>query len=130
MLYMHAKCQTQACLQGTAAAFHATQSLLLQVDAFTTQPFRGNSAAVCLLTAAQARHASDATLQAMALENNVSETAFVSPRSDTGSFDDCEFDLRWFTPTTEVNLCGHATLATAAALSQGAAEQCCLCTAS
>ena len=76
---------------------------LFQVDAFTSTPFAGNPAAVCILDAWQ----SDATLQAIAAENNLSETAFVVARSD-GSW-----DLRWFTPTVEVALCGHATLASA-----------------
>lgn len=75
---------------------------LFQVDAFTDTPFRGNPAAVCLLS--QAREA--AWMQAVAAEMNLSETAFVSPASDG-------FDLRWFTPTVEVALCGHATLAAA-----------------
>jgi PhzF family phenazine biosynthesis protein len=73
-----------------------------QVDAFTGEIFRGNPAAVCPLTA----WLPDATLQNIAAENNLSETAFVVPRGD-------EFDLRWFTPTLEMDLCGHATLAAA-----------------
>lgn len=77
----------------------------LQVDAFTDRPFAGNPAAVCFLD----RAADAAWMQAVAAEMNLSETAFVSP-SDHG------FDLRWFTPTTEVDLCGHATLASAHAL--------------
>ncbi|UJR78641.1 PhzF family phenazine biosynthesis protein [Sandaracinus amylolyticus] len=78
-----------------------------QVDAFTTRPFAGNPAAVCVLDAfLDAR-----TMQSIALEKALSETAFVAPRADG------EFDLRWFTPTREVDLCGHATLATAHVLS-------------
>ena len=77
---------------------------LHQVDAFTTAPFRGNPAAVCLLD----RPAPDAWMQAVAAEMNLSETAFVSRRAGGDGF-----DLRWFTPATEVDLCGHATLATA-----------------
>ncbi len=73
-----------------------------QVDAFTSAVFRGNPAAICLLDA----WLPDATLQNIAMENNLSETAFVVPR-------DGEFDLRWFTPTMEMDLCGHATLAVA-----------------
>jgi PhzF family phenazine biosynthesis protein len=73
---------------------------LYQVDAFTSQVFSGNPAAVCLLD----RWIDDSTLQAVAAENNLSETAFLVP-GDEG------FDLRWFTPVTEVALCGHATLA-------------------
>lgn len=75
---------------------------LFQVDAFTDQPFHGNPAAVCLLP--KPREA--AWMQALAAEMNLSETAFVSPASDG-------FALRWFTPTVEVALCGHATLAAA-----------------
>ena len=73
-----------------------------QVDAFTTQPFAGNPAAVCLLE--DERDA--AWMQRIANEMNLSETAFVRPQLEG-------FDLRWFTPETEVELCGHATLAAA-----------------
>ncbi|NJL29433.1 MAG: PhzF family phenazine biosynthesis protein [Thermoanaerobaculia bacterium] len=75
---------------------------IFQVDAFTDRPFRGNPAAVCLLDTA----ADPVWMQAVALEMNLSETAFLSPREGG-------FDLRWFTPTVEVALCGHATLASA-----------------
>jgi PhzF family phenazine biosynthesis protein len=75
---------------------------LYQVDAFTGTLFGGNPAAVVPLD----RWLDDATMQAIALENNLSETAFFVP-SEKG------FALRWFTPTVEVNLCGHATLASA-----------------
>ncbi len=78
--------------------------LLFHVDAFTDQPFSGNPAAVCLLT--QPRDA--AWMQAVAAEMNLSETAFLVPVMDGDGY-----DLRWFTPTTEVALCGHATLASA-----------------
>jgi PhzF family phenazine biosynthesis protein len=74
----------------------------LQVDAFTDRPFAGNPAAVCLLTD---EHDS-AWMQAVASEMNLSETAFVRPLED-------RFELRWFTPAVEVDLCGHATLASA-----------------
>ena len=74
-----------------------------QVDAFTDGPFSGNPAAVVPLS----QWLPEPTMQAIALENNLSETAFVVPRDDGG------FDLRWFTPLIEVDLCGHATLATA-----------------
>jgi PhzF family phenazine biosynthesis protein len=77
----------------------------LQIDAFTDRPFAGNPAAVCLLE--QERDA--AWMQAVAAEMNLSETAFVRPLSNG-------FELRWFTPTIEVDLCGHATLASAHAL--------------
>ncbi len=75
---------------------------IYQVDAFTSEVFSGNPAAVCLLE----DWISDSTLQAIAAENNLSETAFMVRESDG-------FELRWFTPATEVALCGHATLASA-----------------
>jgi len=75
---------------------------LYQVDAFTSKIFAGNPAAVCMLDS----WIEDSQLQSIAMENNLSETAFLV-RNDEG------FDLRWFTPTTEVALCGHATLASA-----------------
>jgi PhzF family phenazine biosynthesis protein len=75
---------------------------LYQVDAFTSTLFTGNPAAVCLLD----DWLEDRVLQAMAAENNLSETAFLVPNQKG-------FDLRWFTPVTEVALCGHATLASA-----------------
>ena len=73
-----------------------------QVDAFARRVFEGNPAAVCPLDA----WLPDATLQAIAMENNLSETAFFVPAGEG-------FHLRWFTPVAEVDLCGHATLATA-----------------
>jgi PhzF family phenazine biosynthesis protein len=79
---------------------------LTQVDAFTSRPFAGNPAAVCLLPAPQ----DEGWMQNVAREMNLSETAFLVRRAD-GSF-----DLRWFTPAVEVALCGHATLASAHAL--------------
>lgn len=78
---------------------------LFQVDAFADEVFRGNPAAVMPLV----DWLPDATLQVIAAENNLSETAFFVP---AGS-DDADFELRWFTPTSEVDLCGHATLASA-----------------
>ena len=75
---------------------------IVQVDAFTDQPFAGNPAAVCLL----AGPARDDWMQRVAGEMNLSETAFLYPRPDG-------FSLRWFTPMVEVDLCGHATLASA-----------------
>ncbi len=80
---------------------------LLQIDAFTDEPFKGNPAAVCLLD----REVDDQWMQAVAAEMNLSETAFVG--ADRG---DGTLPLRWFTPTTEIDLCGHATLASAHAL--------------
>ena len=72
------------------------------VDAFTGRLFTGNPAGVCML----ADWLPDRMLQSIAAENNLAETAFVVQREST-------FDLRWFTPTIEVDLCGHATLASA-----------------
>jgi predicted PhzF superfamily epimerase YddE/YHI9 len=76
---------------------------LVTVDAFTDEPFAGNPAAVAFVDA----FPDDGLMQAVAREMNLSETAFVVARGDG------DHDLRWFTPTTEVELCGHATLAAA-----------------
>lgn len=79
------------------------------VDAFTAMLFGGNPAAVCLLDAGDesaVEWPAEAWMQALAAEMNLSETAFVAPFDET-------FGLRWFTPTSEVQLCGHATLASA-----------------
>ena len=73
---------------------------LYQIDAFTSRLFGGNPAAVCPLS----EWLPDATMQAIAAENNLAETAFFVPHGD-------RYLLRWFTPTVEVELCGHATLA-------------------
>lgn len=75
---------------------------IVQVDAFTDRPFAGNPAAVCVLPAAR----DDRWMQDVAREMNLSETAFLHPCGDG-------FQLRWMTPTVEVDLCGHATLASA-----------------
>ena len=82
-----------------------------QVDAFAEKPLTGNPAAVMPLE----RWLDNALMQAIAAENNLSETAFTVP-SDGG---DADFDLRWFTPTDEVDLCGHATLASGHILMTG-----------
>lgn len=74
-----------------------------QIDAFATTPFTGNPAAVMPLPG----WLDDATLQRIAAENNLSETAFIVASAEDG----VDFDLRWFTPATEVAMCGHATLA-------------------
>lgn len=74
-----------------------------QVDAFAPRPLTGNPAAVIPLD----RWLDDALMQRIAAENNLSETAFAVPSDRDGA----DYDLRWFTPTTEVALCGHATLA-------------------
>jgi len=88
-----------------------TTTPFFQVDAFAERPLGGNPAAVMPLT----HWLDDALMQAIAAENNLSETAFTVP-SDR---DDADFDLRWFTPTVEIDLCGHATLATAHILLTG-----------
>ncbi|HYM72496.1 MAG TPA: PhzF family phenazine biosynthesis protein [Stellaceae bacterium] len=86
---------------------------LYQLDAFVTdRPFTGNPAAVCPLDA----WLPDAVMQAIAAENNLSETAFFVPDGD-------DYGLRWFTPTTEVDLCGHATLASASVVFRLAPER-------
>src|SRR4026207_1978558 len=76
---------------------------MYQVDAFASRLFTGNPAAVCPLD----RWLDDATMPAIAAENNLAETAFYVPAGKD------RFGLRWFTPTIEVDLCGHATLGTA-----------------
>lgn len=78
---------------------------LFQVDAFTSEPFKGNPAAVCFLDGAR----DDRWMANVAAEMNLSETAFLLP-ADNG------WSLRWFTPAVEVDLCGHATLASAHAI--------------
>ena len=75
---------------------------LFQIDAFTDRRFAGNPAAVCPLE----EWLDDPVMQAIAAENNLSETAFLVPAGD-------QFALRWFTPVREIDLCGHATLASA-----------------
>jgi predicted PhzF superfamily epimerase YddE/YHI9 len=75
---------------------------IYQVDAFTNQRFKGNPAAVCPLDI----WLSDTVMQHIAAENNLAETAFIVPAGDC-------YVIRWFTPTVEVDLCGHATLASA-----------------
>jgi PhzF family phenazine biosynthesis protein len=82
-----------------------------QIDAFADAPLTGNPAAVMPLE----RWLDDELLQAIAAENNLSETAFTVP----SEVDEVDYELRWFTPVTEVPLCGHATLATGHALMTG-----------
>jgi PhzF family phenazine biosynthesis protein len=77
---------------------------IYQVDAFTSRLFGGNPAAIVPLESAWLP---DATLQGVAAENNLAETAYIIRKPDG------RYDLRWFTPTTEMDLCGHATLASA-----------------
>src|SRR3546814_7526014 len=76
---------------------------ITRVDVFADRPFTGNPAAVMPLD----EWLSDALLLAIAAENNLSETAFLIPDEDS----EADYELRWFTPTTEIALCGHATLA-------------------
>lgn len=81
-----------------------------QIDAFASKPFTGNPAAVIVLP----DFLDDSLMQAIAMENNLSETAFLVPKStQTG-----HYDLRWFTPTVEIDFCGHATIASAHALTK------------
>uniref|UniRef100_A0A3Q1JJG3 Phenazine biosynthesis like protein domain containing n=1 Tax=Anabas testudineus TaxID=64144 RepID=A0A3Q1JJG3_ANATE len=85
------------------------------IDAFTNLPFKGNPAAVCPLM----HELSVDLYQKIAAEMNLSETAFITRTNPSDSFTTgSRFHLRWFTPTTEINLCGHATLASAAVLFQ------------
>ncbi|HEY4070558.1 MAG TPA: PhzF family phenazine biosynthesis protein [Sphingomicrobium sp.] len=88
-----------------------TTTPFFQVDAFAGRPLTGNPAAIMPLE----RWFDDALMQAIADENNLSETAFTVP-SDA---DDVDYDLRWFTPAAEVELCGHATLAAGHVLIHG-----------
>jgi PhzF family phenazine biosynthesis protein len=78
---------------------------LLQIDAFTSEAFKGNPAAVCFMDGAR----DDRWMANVAAEMNLSETAFLLPQGD-------DWSLRWFTPSVEVDLCGHATLASAHAI--------------
>jgi PhzF family phenazine biosynthesis protein len=82
-----------------------------QVDAFAQKPLTGNPAAVMPLE----RWLDDSVMQAIAAENNLSETAFTVPSQHDG----IDFDLRWFTPTAEVEMCGHATIASGHILMTG-----------
>jgi len=82
---------------------------LYQIDAFTSRLFAGNPAAVVPLES----WAPDETLQSIAAENNLSETAFFVPSKNSGGESGADYHLRWFTPEVEVQLCGHATLASA-----------------
>ncbi len=75
---------------------------IFQVDAFTCRQFKGNPAAICMLDEWLTKR----TMQSIASENNLAETAFLVKRNDC-------FEIRWFTPKVEVDLCGHATLASA-----------------
>ena len=81
------------------------QLTIYQVDAFTNKLFQGNPAAIVPLE----KWLSDEMMQQIAMENNLAETAFFVPSDKEGT----DFDIRWFTPTLEINLCGHATLGSA-----------------
>jgi len=83
---------------------------MYQIDAFTSRRFGGNPAAVVALE----EWPSDTAMQRLAEENRLAETAFVVP----SDLPDCDYKVRWFTPTVEVDLCGHATVASAHALSK------------
>ncbi len=85
---------------------------IFKVDAFTDMPFRGNPAGVCILK----NQKDEKWMQAVAAEMNVSETAFLFREGD-------HYNLRWFTPVSEVDLCGHATLASAHVLYETKMEQ-------
>ncbi|MEM9808687.1 MAG: PhzF family phenazine biosynthesis protein [Cyanobacteria bacterium P01_D01_bin.56] len=87
-----------------AASNNRIRQSVIQVDAFTDKPFAGNPAAVCV----SATPLDDVLMQQIATEMNLSETAFLYPLEGAGNY-----SLRWFTPTAEVDLCGHATLASA-----------------
>lgn len=86
---------------------------LYQIDAFASRPFEGNPAAICPLES----WLDDETMQAIAMENNLSETAFfVAIDEDAGEDagnEEADYKIRWFTPVCEIDLCGHATLASA-----------------
>ncbi len=85
------------------------------VDAFSDVPFAGNPAAVCILDESKGHTMSEAAMQSLAFELGIAETAYVTPTDDP-----LAFGLRWFSPATEIDLCGHATLASAHALRQSA----------
>lgn len=89
-----------------------TELRLIQVDAFADRPFTGNPAAIVPL---EREWLPDELMQAIAMENNLSETAFTIPCA----YGDADYELRWFTPVLEVVMCGHATLASGHALMTG-----------
>ncbi|XP_073690099.1 phenazine biosynthesis-like domain-containing protein [Garra rufa] len=85
---------------------------IFTVDAFTNVPFKGNPAAICLIE----NDLRDDLYQSIAAEMNISETAFITKRDSMDFSSGARFGLRWFSPKSEVPLCGHATLASAAVL--------------
>jgi len=97
----------------------STQMPMIVVDAFTRRQFHGNPAAVVLC---EDKFPSEELMQMIAAENNLSETAFILIRSAEGRV--AKADIRWFSPTTEIDLCGHATLAAAHALFTHGSLQC------
>src|SRR5580692_6170793 len=103
----HVKWQVLGARHDTPPHGKMTSISYYHIDSFASELFKGNPAGVCLLSAFPA----DAVMQKIAAENRHSETAFVVARADG------DFDLRWFTPVVEDGLCGHATLASAYALS-------------
>jgi predicted PhzF superfamily epimerase YddE/YHI9 len=94
----------------TAPVLAGTRIPVTWVDAFSDVPFAGNPAGVCLL----AEPLDDSTMQSIAFELGIAETAYLVPTDEPTSF-----GLRWFSPATEIDLCGHATLASAHALREG-----------
>jgi PhzF family phenazine biosynthesis protein len=82
---------------------------IFQVDSFAEHPFKGNPAGVCILE----KNLPESLMQSVSSEMNLSETAFAVPTTEGSVHRQDRFSLRWFTPTVEVDLCGHATLATA-----------------
>ena len=80
----------------------STRKIIYQVDAFTSEPFKGNPAGVCILE----KEMPDEWMQNIAAEMNLSETAFITEGAD-------EYKIRFFTPAAEIPLCGHATLSSA-----------------
>jgi PhzF family phenazine biosynthesis protein len=84
------------------SSFNMNTIPIFQIDAFTNRLFAGNPAAVCVLK----EWLPETLMQSIGSENNLAETAFIVPKDD-------KFEIRWFTPTVEVDLCGHATLAAA-----------------
>lgn len=93
-----------ASFRGASTKIRMRNIAIAVLDSFSDKPFSGNPAAVCLLDSSLSK----SEMQAIAMEMNLSETAFVEKTKEDGSF-----SLRWFTPTLEIDLCGHATLASA-----------------
>ena len=92
----------------------------VQVDAFAEGPYKGNATSICLLDTGAVASCTPAVMANIAKECNQSEAAFVFLKHESETFSDAaEFDLRWFEPEQEDLLCGHGTLASAAAIFQG-----------